>query len=223
MSTSTNGPNGIPLNAAHYLDALRSCSGVVDKPGGPKAQAAAKAALGLLQDVRENGWLVGQQGEDLVYYAMKTQAAARDAWGALALLDQDDGLPRSVMLRTGAMQVATTIVSTESCRFDHAAIPVTVFMISIPCFSFHPTLNFLPQACSGAGEWRAALSILEDMQAEGLRPNGAAYVAAMEACARGGVMDLALELLDRVLMFHPRDERVRVEIISVYHKLFPWP
>ncbi|CAM9608691.1 unnamed protein product [Ectocarpus sp. 13 AM-2016] len=173
MSTSTNGPNGIPLNAGHYLDALRSCAGVVDKPGGPKAQAAAKAALSLLQDVRENGWLVGQQGEDLVYCAMKTQAAARDAWGALALLDQDDGLPRSVMLRTGAMQ-----------------------------------------ACSGAGEWRAALSILEDMQAEGLRPNGAAYVAAMEACARGGVMDLALELLDRVLMFHPRDERI---VTAAFH------
>lgn len=124
MSTSTNGPNGAPLNAAHYLDALRSCAGVVDKPGGHKAQAAAKAALGLLQDVRENGWLVGQQGEDLVYCAMKTQAAARDAWGALALLDQDDGLPRSVMLRTGAMQVVTiaNLVSTESCRFDHAAM-----------------------------------------------------------------------------------------------------
>lgn len=56
------------------------------------------------------------------------------------------------------------------------------------------------------------------MQAEGLRPNGAAYVAAMEACARGGVMDLALELLDRVLMFHPRDESVRVTIVAVYHK-----
>lgn len=65
------------------------------------------------------------------------------------------------------------------------------------------------QACSGAGEWRAALSILNDMQAEGLRPESAAYVAAMEACARGGVMDLALELLDRVLQDHPGDEAVR--------------
>lgn len=65
------------------------------------------------------------------------------------------------------------------------------------------------QACSGAGEWRAALSILDDMQAEGLRPAGGAYVAAMEACARGGMMDLALELLDTVLQEHLGDERVR--------------
>lgn len=47
------------------------------------------------------------------------------------------------------------------------------------------------------------------MQAEGLRPESAAYVAAMEACARGGVMDLALELLDRVLQDHPSDKAVR--------------
>lgn len=70
----------------------------------------------------------------------------------------------------------------------------------------------IPQACSGAGEWRAALSILDDMQAEGLRPEGAAYVAAMEACARGGMMDLALELLDRVLQEHPGDETVGILI-----------
>ena len=38
--------------------------------------------------------------------------------------EQDDGLPRSVMLRTGAMQVVSiaNLVSTESCRFDHAAM-----------------------------------------------------------------------------------------------------
>lgn len=72
-----------------------------------------------------------------------------------------------------------------------------------------PFLSCILQACSGAGEWRAALSILDDMQAEGLRPESAAYVAAMEACARGGVMDRALELLDRVLQDHPADEAVK--------------
>ena len=67
----------------------------------------------------------------------------------------------------------------------------------------------LTQACSGAGEWRAALSILDDIASQGLKPESAAYVAAMEACARGGVMDLALELLDRVLQEHPGDDAVR--------------
>lgn len=47
------------------------------------------------------------------------------------------------------------------------------------------------------------------MQAEGLRPGGAAYVAAMAACARGGVVERALELLDRVLVEHPGDETAR--------------
>lgn len=77
-----------------------------------------------------------------------------------------------------------------------------------------PFLSYIMQACSGAGEWRAALSILDDMQAEGLRPESAAYIAAMEACARGGVMDRALELLDRVLQDHPGDEAV----ISLFAK-----
>lgn len=54
------------------------------------------------------------------------------------------------------------------------------------------------------------------MQAEGLRPDGGAYVAAMEACARGGMMDLALELLDRVLQEHPGDETVRVRSPRVH-------
>lgn len=73
----------------------------------------------------------------------------------------------------------------------------------------HLFLSCTLQACSGAGEWRAALSILDDMQAEGLAPESPAYVAAMEACARGGVMDLALELLNRVLQDHPGDQAVR--------------
>lgn len=55
------------------------------------------------------------------------------------------------------------------------------------------------------------------MQDEGLRPDGAAYVAAMEACARGGVMDRALSILDRVLTLHPGDERVREYMYKTYY------
>lgn len=62
------------------------------------------------------------------------------------------------------------------------------------------------------------MSILDDMQADGLRPESAAYVAAMEACARGGVMDLALELLDRVLQDHPGDKAVRCLVARGYVK-----
>lgn len=104
---TTDVVNGVPLNAAHYLDALNSCAKVVDKAGGPQAKSAAKAALGLLQDVRETGWLIGKQGEKSYMYAMKACAAAQDAWSALALLDsaQDDRVRRGVALRTGAMQV----------------------------------------------------------------------------------------------------------------------
>lgn len=47
------------------------------------------------------------------------------------------------------------------------------------------------------------------MLEEGLLPSGEAYGAAMSACARGGMVDLALELLERVLTEHPDDQRVR--------------
>lgn len=92
-----------------------------------------------------------------------------------------------------------------------ACIPQSMYFL-IP----HP--RPVTQACSGAGEWRAALSILDDMQTEGLRPDGGAYVAAMEACARGGMMDLALELLDRVLQEHPGDETVRSPHVHYVHE-----
>lgn len=104
---TTDVANGVPLNPSHYLNALHSCAKVVDKPGGPQAKSAAKAALGLLQDVRETGWLIGQHGEKSYMYAMRSCAVAQDAWSALALLDsaQDDRVQRSVALWTGAMQV----------------------------------------------------------------------------------------------------------------------
>lgn len=107
MSLSTDAANGVSLSAAHYIDALRSCALVVSKPGGHNAKLAAKAALELLQDVRETGWLIGRQGEAAYRYALKACTAAQDAWSALALLDsaQEDGVPRTVALRTGAMQV----------------------------------------------------------------------------------------------------------------------
>lgn len=88
-----------------------------------------------------------------------------------------------------------------SVRHDEVVTAHASPVLAIPCQ--------WPQACSGAGEWRAALSLLDDVQAEGLRPGGAAYVAAMAACARGGVVERALELLDRVLVEHPGDETAR--------------
>lgn len=74
-----------------------------------------------------------------------------------------------------------------------------------------PVLTVLipSKALSGAGEWRAALSILDRVLKEGEQPGGAMYVAAMAACARGGVSDLALELLERVLVEYPGDKEVK--------------
>lgn len=45
-----------------------------------------------------------------------------------------------------------------------------------------------------------------------MQPGGAAYMAAMAACARGGVVDLALELLDKVLVEHPDDKMVGYDL-----------
>lgn len=64
------------------------------------------------------------------------------------------------------------------------------------------------QACSEAGEWRAALSILDDLQLEGLKPDGRAYMAAMAACAKGGVVERSLALLERLLIEHSGDSEV---------------
>lgn len=98
---------GIPLNISHYLKALRTCTAVVNKPGSALARSAATAASELLQDVREAGWLKGEQGEEAYVAAIGACIPAQDAWSALALLDsaEDDGVQRSVALRTAAMQV----------------------------------------------------------------------------------------------------------------------
>ena len=109
-SVSADATSGIRLTVAHYLEALRSCAAVVDKPGGGQARSAAIAALELLQDIREARWLSGRQGEDAYFWAMKTCIAAQDAWSALALLEsaQDDRVRRNMALRTAAMQVTKT-------------------------------------------------------------------------------------------------------------------
>lgn len=113
MSASSDVANGVSLNASHYLDALRSCAKVVDKPGGQHAKSAAKAALELVQDLRETGWLLGKEGEDAYMYALQACARAQDAWSALALLESalDEGLRCGVALRTRAMQVVPFFVS----------------------------------------------------------------------------------------------------------------
>ena len=113
-SVSADASSGICLTVAHYLEALRSCAAVVDKPGGGQARSAAIAALELLQDIREAGWLSGRQGEEAYFWAMKACIAAQDAWSALALLEsaQDDRVQRNMALRTAAMQVSKSTAVT---------------------------------------------------------------------------------------------------------------
>lgn len=106
-SIASGREDGVPLTRRHYLEALQACATVVDKPGGPQAQGAVKAALELLQDLRESRWLIGREGEDAYLHAMKACVAGQDAWSALALLEsaEDDGVWCSMALRTAAMQV----------------------------------------------------------------------------------------------------------------------
>lgn len=47
------------------------------------------------------------------------------------------------------------------------------------------------------------------MQEEGLQPDNAAYVAGIAACSDEGLVDLALELLDKLLVENPGDQAVR--------------
>lgn len=107
LSARAGSKDRVLLTPKHYIHALSACAGVLSKPGGPEAQGAMKFALALIQDLRDAGWLKGQQGEDAYVLAMRTCVPAQDAWSALALLDnlEDDGIPEGPALRSAAMQV----------------------------------------------------------------------------------------------------------------------
>ena len=53
-------------------------------------------------------------------------------------------------------------------------------------------------ACAAVGQWRAALSLVRGMEAQGVQPDAACFNAAMAACARGRESDAALELLQQM-------------------------
>lgn len=68
------------------------------------------------------------------------------------------------------------------------------------------TYNAAIMGCSGGGEWRRALGLLEKMRAESrdeARPESLSYTLAIKACARDGRWETALELLE--------DMQVRIE------------
>lgn len=126
------------LKASHYLDALRACGRVIDKPGGRQAQKAAVTALAMLQDMRENGWLTGRQGEAAYTNAMEACVLAEDAWSALALLDcaEDDAVRRSMELRTAGMQVHGVCFSSHRFGLDLA--------YDYLLYASDPVVNVLP-------------------------------------------------------------------------------
>lgn len=107
---STKATNGVHIGIEQYLYALRACAGVLGKTGGSASQGAANAALGLLEDLRQAGWLKSAGGEEAYLFAMEACVSAGDAWSALALLESAEleGMCRSVALRTAAMQVCQT-------------------------------------------------------------------------------------------------------------------
>eukprot|EP00903_Cladosiphon_okamuranus_P010313 g9760.t1 len=197
MSLSIDAANGVALNAAHYIDALRSCAQVVDKPGGHHAKLAAKAALELLQDVRETGWLIGRQGEKAYMYALKACTAAQDAWSALALLDsaQDDGVPRTVALRTGAMQACS------GAGEWRAALSILDDMQAEGLRPESTAYVAAMEACARGGVMDLALELLDRVLQDhpgDIATITAGYRGAIRATANGGQWEEATSLLQRM-------------------------
>ncbi|CAM9769718.1 unnamed protein product [Scytosiphon promiscuus] len=197
MSVSPASANGGTLNVSHYLDALRSCGKVVDKPGGQHAKSAAKAALELVQDLRETGWLIGQEGEDSYTYALQACARAQDAWSALALLESalDEGLSCGVALRTMAMQACS------GAGEWRAALSILDDMQAAGLRPDGASYVAAMEACARGGVMDRALSILERVLM--LHPGdektiSAGYHGAIKACENGGQWAEATSLLQRM-------------------------
>ena len=53
-------------------------------------------------------------------------------------------------------------------------------------------------SCEKSADWSAALQVLDDMKAAGVRPNVVCYNAAISACEKARQCDRALELLEEL-------------------------
>jgi pentatricopeptide repeat domain-containing protein 1 len=54
------------------------------------------------------------------------------------------------------------------------------------------------KACATGKRWREAVSLLNAMLAQGLRPDGVSYRTVMNACIEGGEWQHALKILQRM-------------------------
>ncbi|CAM9841095.1 unnamed protein product [Chrysoparadoxa australica] len=53
-------------------------------------------------------------------------------------------------------------------------------------------------ACSGGGNWRGALELIDNMTSDGLVPSTVAYSCAINACAKGNNWEAAVDLLEEM-------------------------
>lgn len=74
-------------------------------------------------------------------------------------------------------------------RFAHAAALTTLspsWVIFVCAGAIQVSYNGVLSACGNAGEWRAALRVLTEMQEAGISPNSYNYSAASERDGDGG-------------------------------------
>lgn len=66
------------------------------------------------------------------------------------------------------------------------------------CGVWQVSYNTAMKACATGKRWREAVSLLNAMLAQGLRPDGVSYRTVMNACIEGGEWDHALKIFDRM-------------------------
>ncbi|CAN0561657.1 unnamed protein product, partial [Ectocarpus sp. 12 AP-2014] len=65
-----------------------------------------------------------------------------------------------------------------------------------------PTLNSAISAVSKAGRWKEAMSMMKQMEKDGIAFDEFTYSSVIVACGRGGQPRKALELLDEMVQVH---------------------
>lgn len=76
------------------------------------------------------------------------------------------------------------------------------------CFLLQVSFNAAIDACGRAGQWRAALSVLDRMSLAGVSPGTITYNAVIAACGKGKEWSRATTLLEQMRAEHSYEEQV---------------